>query len=181
MSLTNETRSIKWYETCKWICRLNEIICSNKQRWNKDKCRCEFKELIDKWVFDKGFIFNPSNCKCECDKSCNTGQYLDYSDCKCTKNLIDPLIEKCTKNDDDKTKIVNTIVKNDDKTKIVKTTVENKNSSCKVYIISMTISFTILTVITIYFIYYNWFLIKNKGFCGKSNTQKEILIWRQNI
>ena len=43
MSLTNETRSIKWHETCKFICRLNEIICNNKQRWNKDKCRCECK------------------------------------------------------------------------------------------------------------------------------------------
>ena len=35
MSLTNETKSIKWHETCKCICRLNEIICNNKQRWNK--------------------------------------------------------------------------------------------------------------------------------------------------
>ena len=34
MTLTNETRSIKWHETCKCICRLNEII-SNKTRWNK--------------------------------------------------------------------------------------------------------------------------------------------------
>ena len=32
MSLTNETRSIKWHETCNGICRLNEIICNNKQR-----------------------------------------------------------------------------------------------------------------------------------------------------
>ena len=33
-----------------------EIISNNKQRWNKDKCRCEYKELIDKGVCDKGFI-----------------------------------------------------------------------------------------------------------------------------
>ena len=157
MSRTNETRSIEWHETRKCICRLNEIIRNNKQRWNKDKCRCE------------GFIFNPSNCECECDKYCNTGQYLDYPDCKCKKKLIDPFIEECTGNDDD------------DKTKIVNTTVENKNSSCKMYVIFMTIAFTILTGITIYFVYYNWFLIKNKVFCTKSNTHKETLIWRQNI
>ena len=95
MSLTNETRSIKWRETCKCICRFNK-------RWNKDKCRCECKELIDKEVCDKGFIWNPSNCECECDKSCNIGQYLDYSDCKCKKKLIDPLIEECTENNDQK-------------------------------------------------------------------------------
>ena len=56
MSLTNVTRSIKWHETCKCTCRLNEIICNTKQRWNKDQCRCECKELIDKEVCDKGFI-----------------------------------------------------------------------------------------------------------------------------
>ena len=44
MTLTNETKSIKWDETSKCICRLNEIICNNKQRCNKDKCRCECKE-----------------------------------------------------------------------------------------------------------------------------------------
>ena len=34
MSRTNETRHIKWHETCKCICRLDKIICNNKQRWN---------------------------------------------------------------------------------------------------------------------------------------------------
>ena len=78
----NETRHIKWHETCKCICRLDNIICNNKQRcWNKDKCRCECKELIDKGVCDKGFIWNPNNCECECDKSGNIGKYLDYSNC----------------------------------------------------------------------------------------------------
>ena len=112
MSLTNETRSIKWHETCKGICRLNEIICNNKQRWNKDKWRCECKELIDKGVWDKEYIFNPSNCECECDKSCNISQYLDYSDCKTyKKKLTDPLIEKCPENDNE-TKIVNITAEN---------------------------------------------------------------------
>ena len=30
------------------------------------KCRCKCKELIDRKVCDKGFIWNPSNCECEC-------------------------------------------------------------------------------------------------------------------
>ena len=74
ISRTNETRHIKWHETCKCICRLDKTICSSKQRWNEDKCRCECKELIDKGVCDKGYVWNPSNCKCECDKSCNIGE-----------------------------------------------------------------------------------------------------------
>ena len=97
MTLTNETKSIKWYETCKCICRLNQIICNNKQRWNKDKCRCECKELIDKEVCDKGFIWNPNNCECECDKSCNISQYLDYLDYKCKKNYLIHLLKNALK------------------------------------------------------------------------------------
>ena len=46
MSRTNETRQIKWHESCTCICRLDTSICNNKQKWNEDKCRCECKELI---------------------------------------------------------------------------------------------------------------------------------------
>ena len=58
MSRTNETRFKKWHETFKYKCRLDAIVCNNKQRWNKNKCRCECKELIDKGVCDEGFIWN---------------------------------------------------------------------------------------------------------------------------
>ena len=68
---------------CKCICRLDKIICNSKQRWNKDKCRYEYKKLIDKGICDEGSIVNPSNYECECDKSCDIGEYLDYSNCKC--------------------------------------------------------------------------------------------------
>ena len=85
MSRTNETRHIKWHKTCKCICRLDKIIRNSKQRWNEDKCRRKCKELIDKGVCDKGYVWNPSNCECECDTSCNIAEYLDYSSCKCRK------------------------------------------------------------------------------------------------
>ena len=48
MSRTNETRYIQWHETCKCECILDAIVCNNKQRWDRNKCRCECKELIDK-------------------------------------------------------------------------------------------------------------------------------------
>ena len=98
MSLINETRHIEWHKTCKCICRLDGIICNNKKRWNKDKCRCKCEEFIDKGVCDKGFIWNPINCKCECHKSCNIGEYIVYKNCKCRKKLVDKLIEECTEN-----------------------------------------------------------------------------------
>ena len=45
---------------------------------------------------DKEFIWNPSNCECECDKSCDIGEYLDYKNCKCRKKIIDKLVEECS-------------------------------------------------------------------------------------
>ena len=45
---------------------------------------------------NKGFIWNPSNCECECDKSCDIGEYLDYENCKCKKKLVDRLVDECT-------------------------------------------------------------------------------------
>ena len=39
MSISNETRHIKWHETCKCKCRLDASIFNSKQRWNNDKCR----------------------------------------------------------------------------------------------------------------------------------------------
>ena len=122
----------------------------------KNKCRCECKELIDNEICNKGFIWNPSNCKCECDKNCDIGEYLDYENCKCRKTLVDEIIDECTE----------TI----EEVKLVEITLENENgyykcSSCKVYIVLTIVFFTIFTAITIYFVYYNWSLVKNIVSC----------------
>ena len=64
------------------------------------------------------------NYECECDKSCNIGEYLDYSSCKCRKKLIDPLIEECTENINE--------------TELIKVTAENKNNDrCRSYVVYM--------------------------------------------
>ena len=143
MSRTNETRHIKWHESCKCICRLDKIICNSKQRWNEDKCRCECKELIDKGVCDKGYVWNPSNCECKCDKSCNIDEYLDYSSCKCRKKLVDILLQECTENINE--------------TKLIKVTVENENKdSCRSYVVYkvLFIIFFMSNIIIIYFVYH---------------------------
>ena len=57
-------------------------------------------ELIDNGICDNGFIWNSSNCECECDKLCDVGEYLDYKNCKCRKGLIDKLVEECSENID---------------------------------------------------------------------------------
>ena len=85
MSRTNETRHIKWNKTCKYKCKLDASVWNNKQRFDKGIC-------------DKTFIWNPSNCECECDKSCDIGEYLDHNNCKCRKRIIDKLVEECSQN-----------------------------------------------------------------------------------
>ena len=87
LSRTNETRHIKWHETCKCKCRLDESVCNNKQRWNEDKYMWACKELFAKGRGNKQFFWNPSNRECECDKSCDIGEYLDYSNCKCRRKI----------------------------------------------------------------------------------------------
>ena len=57
-------------------------------------------QRIDKSICDEGYTWNPSNCKCECNKYCDAGKHLDYLDCKCKKKkkIFDPLfIKECTK------------------------------------------------------------------------------------
>ena len=68
--------------------------CNDKQRLNSDKCRCECKDLIDKGRCDDGFIWDPSICECDCDKSCDADKYLEYVNCKCRKSLTDKIVEK---------------------------------------------------------------------------------------
>ena len=142
MSRTNETRFIKWHETCKCICKLDGTTCNSKQRWKENKCRCESKELIDKSVCDKGFIWNPSNCECEW-KLC-ISEHLDYKNCKCRKILVDKLIDECAETIDE-TKLANI------------TFTENENSyecsSCMVYIVLMIVVIVISTGITVYLVY----------------------------
>ena len=83
--------------------------------------------MIDKGLCDKGYIWNPSNCECECDKSCDVGEYLDYENCKCRNKLADKLVKKCTENIE--------------KVKIVEHT--NKCSSCILYIVLFPIFFAV--------------------------------------
>ena len=52
--------------------------------------------MVDKCKCNDGFIWNPSICECECDRSCDVGEYLHYTNCKCGERLIDELVEGCS-------------------------------------------------------------------------------------
>ena len=142
-------------------------VSNSKQRWNKYKCRCECKELIDKGVCDKGFIWNPSNCECECDKACDVGEYLDYENCSGRKNLGAPLIGECTETVEEVKLAEMTLPENEN---------NYKCNSCTVYIVLMMLVFTISTGISAYFVYYNWSLVKNNVSPIKFDTRTQTTI-----
>ena len=70
------------------------IINNVGMKINVDRCKCN--KLIDKGICDKGFIWNTSNCECECDQTCDIGEYLGYEICDCRKKLVDKLTDECT-------------------------------------------------------------------------------------
>ena len=88
---------------------------------NKDGMKTN-ADVNDKETWDKGFLWSPSNCECECDESCDVGEYLDYENCKCRKRLIDKLVEECNENIDRKEMIYN------------ETLNENICNSCRMYL-----------------------------------------------
>ena len=61
MTLANKTKQIIIHESCKCVCRLDPIVCNNKQKWNKDQCKCE--SLVNKKCGNK--FWNPNSCNCE--------------------------------------------------------------------------------------------------------------------
>ena len=166
MSRTNKTRQIKWHETGKCKFRLDASVYNNKQRWNNDKCWCECKELIDKGVCDKGYIWHPSNCDwfdksiSEYDKSYDVREYLDYKSFKCRKRSADRLVEQCAET----VKEVKIAGKNEHKIKC---------SSCILYIVLFSIFFAIR--INAYFVYYKYMN------CNKESTSRYDYVYQTTI
>ena len=108
--------------------------------------------MIDKGVCDKEFIWNSSNCECECGKSCDVGEYLDYESCKCRKKLVDKLVKECTENIDEVNLAGITLAENKNKHKYI---------SCTLYTALFSIIFTINVGIGTCFVYSHWYLRKD--------------------
>ena len=98
--------------------------------------------MIDKGRCDEEFIWNPSNCECECDKSSDIGEYLDYENCKCRKKLIDKLVEECSEDIDGNEMIYNTTLNY----------YEKVCSSCIIYIVLLISTLLVIIGISCAFI-----------------------------
>ena len=115
--------------------------------------------MIDKGICDKGFNWNPSNCECECDKSCDVGEYLDYKNCKCRKRLVDKLVvEECNENIDEKELHPNKLIYNSTLNDYEKICSSCEGSSCTIYTVLIAIFSIISISISTVFMYFNWYL-----------------------
>ena len=95
MSGVNETGFIVQHDLCECNCGLKKSVCNSKQKLNRDECWCEFKELNDWGSCEKGYMWNPSTCDCECNKAYKIDEYLDIKNCSCKKSLIVKLVLEC--------------------------------------------------------------------------------------
>ena len=66
MNLENTTKQVEFHKSCKFVCKINSRVCSEKQRFNKNKCRCE---CLTNKKCQNDFVWNYSNCECEYRKS----------------------------------------------------------------------------------------------------------------
>ena len=104
---------------------------------------------------DKGYAWNPSNCECECDGSCDVGEYLDHENCTCKKRLVDKLVEECNETIGEEMKSA------------ITTPIENSymQNYFTVYFVLFSIFFTVI-VTGAYFGYYKY---RN---CNKNNASR---------
>ena len=94
-------------------------------------------------------IWNSSNSECECDKSCDFCEYLDYENCKSKKELVDKLIEECTETVEEVKLAKKTSAEHERR---------RRYSSCTLYIVLFSMIFTINVGIGTYFIYFYLYL-----------------------
>ena len=123
------------------------MIDKNGMKINVEK-KCK-EDLLSKLACDKGYMWNPSTSSCECDRYCETGQYLDYKYCVCRKKIIDDLIEQCTG-------IIDMDIKNNTLSK------KSDESSSNIYFV-LFITFLVLFILFLVGFIYYW--------C-KDNTKK---------
>ena len=116
------------------VCRLDIIICHNKQKWNKNKCRCEC--LLNKNC-DNNFVWNPSNCKCE------------YK-----KKAVPLLAEECEEIIDNKTLLIKENVSIKKYNKTVSITENISLDSCKPFVASSVLFLLVSVIFTGLFIHF---------------------------
>ena len=94
--------------------------------------------------------------ECQCDKSCDIGEYLDDKNSKCRKKIIGKLVEECSENINGNEMIYNETLN------IISSSDNNKTSdSCIVYIVLFSV-FLIINISMAIYVYFFLYL-KNES------------------
>ena len=94
--------------------------------------------------------------ECECGKSCDIGEYLDYKNGKCRKKMIDKLIEKCSDNIDE-----NKMLYNETLDSILSSDNNKTSDSCIVYIVIFSAFLIIIVSMAIYVYFFPYLINKS--------------------
>ena len=81
-------KNITFHKSCKCDCLLDEKVCNNNQKWNKNKSRCECLNIKG---CESGSFWNVVNCMCEFKKPV---KLITTEDCDVE---IDGIIQNKTK------------------------------------------------------------------------------------
>ena len=110
---------------------------------------------------DRGFIWNPSNFECECDKSCDVGEFLDYKSCKCRNKIVFKLLEEYSENTDGNEMLYNETLDVISLKTISLNVYKKVCNSCTIYIVLFAVFFIASICISSNFIYFHWCLKKD--------------------
>ena len=75
ISQQNELRNIESHGSCQCSCLLNFSVCNYKQKWNKDKCRCE---CLKTKKCGGEFFWNVINFRCESRRFLKSKNFLKF-------------------------------------------------------------------------------------------------------
>ena len=73
-------KNIPFHQSCKCGCLLDEKVCNNLQKWNKNKCRCECLKIKKCKI---GYSWNFNNCRCKMKK---LAKLIEFEECDVETN-----------------------------------------------------------------------------------------------
>ena len=74
---------------------LNESVCNSEQEKNHAESHCECKKSNGWTSYRDDYMWNPSTCKCECNKAWKIDEYLDPKNSSGKKRLFGKLVLVC--------------------------------------------------------------------------------------
>ena len=81
LSNKNVLKNISFHQSCKCGCLLDEKVCNNIQKWNKDKFRCECLKIKKCKI---GYSWDVNNSRCEMKKLAaltESERFLETEEC----------------------------------------------------------------------------------------------------